>query len=124
MSESPTVAEINIFKHARDTVALQPGEVLFCEGDPGDVMFAVVEGRIDLTRGGTVIEDVGPGGIIGELALIDSAPRSASATARASARVASVDHKYFTYLVQEHPTFALQVMTVMAARLRKANEHA
>jgi CRP/FNR family cyclic AMP-dependent transcriptional regulator len=124
MSESLTMAEINIFKHARDTVALQPGEVLFREGDPGDVMFAVIEGRIELTRGGTVVEGVGPGGIIGELALIDSAPRSASATARASARVASVDHKYFTYLVQEHPTFALQVMTVMAARLRKANEHA
>lgn len=74
--------------------------------------------------GGTVIEDVGPGGIIGGLALIDSAPRRAGATARAPARVACVDHKYFTYLVQEHPTFALQVMTVMAERLRKANEHA
>jgi CRP/FNR family cyclic AMP-dependent transcriptional regulator len=124
MSESLTVAEINIFKHARDTVALQPGEVLFREGDPGDVMFAVVEGQVELTRDGTVIEEVGPGGIMGELALIDSAPRSATATARVSARVASVDHKYFTYLVQEHPTFALQVMSVMAERLRKANEPA
>ena len=116
------MAEINLFKHAQDTVALQPGEVLFHEGDPGDVMFAVVEGQIELTRNGTVVENVGRGGILGELALIDTAPRSATATASASARVAPVDHKYFTYLVQEHPTFALQVMTVMAERLRRANE--
>ena len=115
---------IDLFRNATDFATFTSGQVVFNAGDPGDVMFAVVEGRIELTRGGTVIEDVGPGGIIGELALIDSAPRSASATARASARVASVDHKYFTYLGQEHPTFALQVMTVMAARLRKANEHA
>jgi len=124
MSESRTMAEINLFKHARDTVALQQGEVLFREGESGEVMFAVIEGQIELTRSGTVIETVGPGGIMGELALIDSAPRSATATAHASARVVSVDRKYFTYLVQEHPTFALQVMTVMAERLRNANDHA
>lgn len=116
------MAKINIFKHAQDTVALQPGEVLFRQGDPGDVMFAVVEGEIELSRAGNVIETVGPGGITGELALIDSAPRSATATAGAAARVVPVDHKYFTFLVQEHPTFALQVMTVMAERLRKTNE--
>ena len=124
MSESVTMTEINIFKHARDTRVLQPGDVLFHEGEPGDVMFAVVEGQIELSRAGTTIDDIGPGGIIGEMALIDSAPRSATATARGSARVATVDHSYFTYLVQEHPTFALQVMKVMAERLRTTNERA
>jgi CRP/FNR family cyclic AMP-dependent transcriptional regulator len=116
------MAEIHIFKHARDTTVLQPGEVLFREGDAGDVMYAVIEGQVELTRGETVIETVGPGGIIGELALIDSEPRGATATARATTRAASVDHKYFTYLVQEHPTFALQVMAIMAERLRNTNE--
>jgi len=118
------MTQINIFKHASDTLALRPGDVLFREGEPGDVMFAVIEGQIELTRAGTVIDVVGPGGIIGELALIDSAPRSAAATARGSARVASVDHNRFTYLVQEHPTFALQVMKVMAERLRATNDRA
>ena len=96
--------------------------MLFREGDPGEVMFALVEGRVELTRDGMVIDEVGPGGIMGEMALVDPAPRSATATARTTARVASVDHKQFTYLVHEHPTFALQVMSVMAERLRKANE--
>jgi CRP-like cAMP-binding protein len=85
-------------------------------------MFAVVEGRIDLTRGGMIIEEIGPGGIVGEMALIDAAPRSAAATAGVDARVVAVDRQHFTYLVQEHPTFALQVMAVMAERLRKAND--
>jgi CRP-like cAMP-binding protein len=68
-----------------------------------------------------VVEEVGPGGILGEMALIDTEPRSATATARTDSRVVRVDQKQFTFLVHEHPTFALQVMRVMAGRLRKAN---
>jgi CRP/FNR family cyclic AMP-dependent transcriptional regulator len=45
----------------------------------------------------------------------------ATARARSAARVAPVDQKLFNYLEQEHPTFALQVMTVMAERLRRTN---
>ena len=45
-------------------------------------MFSVLEGSVELSRNGAVIEDVGPGGILGEMALIDAAPRSATATAR------------------------------------------
>jgi CRP/FNR family cyclic AMP-dependent transcriptional regulator len=55
------------------------------------------------------------------MALIDEAPRSATATATTEAKVVRVDKDHFNYLVQEHPTFALQVMTVMAERLRRAN---
>ena len=118
------MVEIKIFRNARDTMALEPGDVLFGEGEPGDVMYAVVEGQVDLSLDGTVVEEVGPGGILGEMALIDSAARSATATARIAATVAPVDRKSFMFLVQEHPTFALQVMAVLAERLRRANEHA
>ncbi|HZP27862.1 MAG TPA: cyclic nucleotide-binding domain-containing protein [Acidimicrobiia bacterium] len=113
--------EINIFRNARDAVELQPGDVLFHEGADGDVMFAVVEGEIELSRHRRVIDRVGPGGIVGELALIDPAPRSATATARTVCRVVTVDRQHFSFLVQQHPTFALQVMAVMAERLRRAN---
>ncbi|MGZ4736682.1 MAG: Crp/Fnr family transcriptional regulator [Acidimicrobiia bacterium] len=115
------MVEINVFRHAPDALKLEPGELLFHEGDPGDVMYAVVEGHVELSRHGRMIEDVGPGEILGELALIDHAPRSATATASTAARVVRVDQDRFTYLVNEHPTFALQVMTVMADRLRRTN---
>jgi CRP/FNR family transcriptional regulator, cyclic AMP receptor protein len=112
------MAGINILANERETRSLEPGDVLFREGDVGDEMFAVVEGRVELTRAGEILELVGPGGIVGEMALIDDAPRSATATVVAPTRVARVDGKRFTFLVQEHPTFALQVMKVMAERLR------
>src|SRR5512135_1483844 len=116
------MVEINIFRHSSDAVSLEQGDVLFCEGSEGHVMFAVLEGEVELSRNGTRFEIVGPGSIFGEMALIDSAVRSLTATARTPARVVRVDKKHFTYLVHEHPTFALQVMTVMAERLRLAND--
>ena len=118
------MAEINIFKHASDALTLDSGEVLFREGDTGDDMFAVVEGAVELSRNETTIEVVGAGGILGELALVDPGPRSATARAQEPSRVVRVDHRQFTFLVQEHPTFALQVMAVMAERLRRTNENA
>lgn len=116
------MTEINIFRHSPDARDLEPGDVLFEPGDLGDAMFAVVEGRVELSRDGYVLEDVGPGGILGEMALIDPAPRTARAIARTPARVVSVDEKRFTYLVQEHPTFAMQVLRVMVERLRRTDE--
>ena len=116
------MAEMNMFMHASGSQSFEPGATLFRQGETGDVMFAVVEGEVELTRNGAVVDVIGPGGIIGELALIDPAPRSATATATTSARVVPVDKKEFMFLVQEHPTFALQVMTVMADRIRKTND--
>jgi CRP/FNR family transcriptional regulator, cyclic AMP receptor protein len=115
------MAEISFFRNATDIRTLATGEVLFREGDAGDLMFAVVEGVIELSVEGRTVDSVGPGQIIGEMALIDKSPRSATAVAHGDARVAPVDRKRFVYLVQEHPTFALQVMEIMAERLRKAN---
>jgi CRP/FNR family transcriptional regulator, cyclic AMP receptor protein len=115
------MTEINIFRHARDVAVLQPGDVLFREGEAGDHMYAVTEGKVTLSHGGAVIEEVGPGSILGEMALIDDVPRSATATAGTEAKVVAVDKQHFVFLIQEHPTFALEVMTVMAERLRRAN---
>ena len=114
---------ITLFNN-EDTTTVEPGAVIFREGDPGDVMYAVVEGEVDLDVHGTVVETVGEGGILGELALIDTEPRSATAIARTQVRIAAVDQNRFMFLVHEHPRFALQVMRVMAERLRNANTRA
>ena len=116
------MAEINLFRSAADAVPVEAGETLFREGEEGDAMFAVVDGAVEVTRGGFVIEQVGAGAILGELALIDASPRAATATVTEPSRVVRIDKAHFTFLVQEHPTFALQVMAVMADRLRKADD--
>ncbi len=113
---------LNMWKNARDVVDFDAGQVIFKEGDAGDVMYAVVEGEVEISRGGVAIERLGEGGVFGELALVDDSTRGATATAAVSSRLARVDRKQFTFLVHEHPTFALQVMSTMANRLRAANE--
>jgi CRP-like cAMP-binding protein len=115
------MVEINFFRHATNRQQLAPGEVLFREGDEGTTMFAVIDGDVELSCAGRVVDDVGAGGIVGEMALIDNEPRSATATARTAACVVPVDARQFTFLVQEHPTFAILVMKVMAERLRRTN---
>jgi CRP/FNR family transcriptional regulator, cyclic AMP receptor protein len=116
------MAEIHIFARARDRVAVQAGEVIFSQGDTGDAMYAVLDGAVDISVGDTAIETIGPNGIFGELALVDASPRSATAIARVESQLARVDRREFTFLVQEHPTFALQVMQVLADRIRRVNE--
>jgi CRP/FNR family transcriptional regulator, cyclic AMP receptor protein len=116
------VATINIFTRAGDAEAVEPGQVLFEQGDPGDVMYAVAEGAVDIVHNGRVVETVTAGGIFGELALVDDSPRSARAVAGPGTRLVSIDKRRFEFLVQEHPTFALQVMSVLAARLRNSND--
>ena len=115
------MAEINFFRNAPDLRTVAAGEVLFSEGEAGDLMFAVVEGALHLSVNGRVVDEVGPGQIVGEMALIDQSPRSATAIAAVESKVAPVDRKRFVFLVQEHPTFALLVMELMAERLRRAN---
>jgi CRP/FNR family cyclic AMP-dependent transcriptional regulator len=116
------VTEINLFKHSKEAFDVDAGHELFGEGELGDVMYVVIEGGVEVRHGAAVIETIGPGGIIGELALIDTTARSATATAAAPSRLVRVGKQDFMFLVQEHPTFALQVMAVMAERLRRAND--
>jgi len=98
-----------------------PGGVIFAAGDPGREMYVVRSGHVDLKIGDTLLESVGPGGILGELALVDHAPRSASAVAGPDCTLARVDQEAFDDLVRRVPGLALEVMRVMARRLRNAN---
>lgn len=96
------------------------GQWVFQVGETGDSMFIVVEGQVDIVAHDQVIETVGPGGIVGELVLIDNKPRSASAIARTDCLLTAITRQHFLLLVQRTPIFALQVMRVMAERLRRA----
>ncbi|MGZ5863182.1 MAG: Crp/Fnr family transcriptional regulator [Methyloceanibacter sp.] len=100
----------------------QPGEAIFEEGSKGDTMFVIRSGEVDIERGGKVIEIVPPGGIFGEMALIDGAPRSATARAKTACEVAPITEKSFLFLVHETPFFAIAVMRTLADRLRRLNE--
>jgi CRP/FNR family transcriptional regulator, cyclic AMP receptor protein len=100
---------------------LEPGQVIFSAGEAGRAMFIVRTGSVDLRIGETVLETVEQGGIFGELALVDPAPRSATAVAGPDCTLVLVDAPAFSDLVRRVPGLALEVMKVMARRLRRTN---
>jgi CRP/FNR family transcriptional regulator, cyclic AMP receptor protein len=102
----------------RDAKNYAAGQCIFNEGQPGDLMYVVLEGEVSLLIHGELVETLREGGVLGEMALLDSAPRTASAVARTNCKLVPVSQKRFNLLVQHTPDFALQIMRVMAGRLR------
>ena len=99
------------------------GAVLFGEGDPGTHMYVLLEGTADICVGDDVVENAQPPALLGEMALVDSSPRSATVVLRTPCRLIAIDTRQFDLLVRESPEFARQVMTVMARRLRVMNQN-
>ena len=114
---------INLFQHSEDTVSYEAGQAIFQAGDEGDYVYVVINGEVDLILGEKIVETVGPGGILGEMALIEKKPRIASAVARTDCRLIRIGEKQFMFLIQVTPYFALQLMRVMAERLRRVDEY-
>lgn len=113
---------LNSFKKYTDFESYSKGDIIFKEGDPGDVMYAVIEGDVDIKVNNKVIYTVGAGEVLGEMALIDSKPRSASAVAKTDCKLVVIDDKRFTFLIQQTPMFVTQIMRVMADRIRMMND--
>ena len=99
--------------------AFASGQTIFQEGEPGDALYIVVEGQVDIRTGEQLLETLNSGDILGEMALIDDQPRMASAIARTDCLLTPVNRPHFLALIQRNPRFALQVMRVMADRLRR-----
>lgn len=95
------------------------GAVIIKKGEPGDVMYIVKEGTVEVRDGKRVLDTVGPGGVVGEVALIDSRERSASVVAKTACQLLPINEEQFVLLVERMPYFALQVMRVLAHRLRR-----
>ena len=104
-------------------MSIPAGKTIFEAGDIGDTMYVIIDGEIEINVGTVTVEVAGPGSIVGEMALIDKSPRSATAKARTDCKVAPVDLRRFEFLVQNTPFFSIQVMQIMAERLRHTNAH-
>lgn len=98
------------------------GERIFLEDDAADCLYVVLTGKVDVITFGNVLETVGPGGIFGEMALIDGDRRSAAALTSDATEAAVVDKATFHALVREEPEFALLVMRVLTERIRRIGQ--
>ena len=112
-------ATVEIFKFEKNVETFDAGQTVFGAGDEGHCMYVVQAGEVDVFVNGQLIKTIGPGGIFGEMALIDKSPRSATLVARTDCRLVPIDEARFMQHVHRTPFFALQVMRVMTARLRR-----
>jgi CRP/FNR family cyclic AMP-dependent transcriptional regulator len=110
-----------LFRFETGLVAVPAGKPLFTVGEPGDRMYVLMEGDAVVTVGDTVVERALPGALLGELALIEQAVRSATVMATTDCQFLPIDAKRFQFLVQQTPNFALHVMRTMADRLRRVD---
>jgi CRP/FNR family transcriptional regulator, cyclic AMP receptor protein len=99
---------------------LAAGERIFLESEVGDAVYVVRSGGVDLIALGRVTETIGVGGIFGEMAIINDAPRTAGAFANQPTEVAVIDKPTFMALAAEEPELALVVMEAVTARVRRS----
>jgi CRP/FNR family transcriptional regulator, cyclic AMP receptor protein len=110
-----------------DSVKIAKGSVLFAEGDEGDHLYVIVEGKLKLgTSSGdgreNLLSILGPGEMFGELSLFDPGPRTSTATAVTDARLLSLGQEKLIPWLAENPQVALQLLARLAQRLRRTNE--
>ena len=101
---------------------LKAGETVFKEGDQAAELYVIQKGRVTIQQGNRLLDTLDANDIFGEMALIDPAPRSATATAVTDVALVPISKKQFLTLVARAPTFALDIMSVLVRRLRSANK--
>jgi CRP-like cAMP-binding protein len=99
------------------------GEVIFTENEPADVLFVVLSGEVQLSLRGEVLATEGEGGIVGEMAMIESADNSTTATAIGEVRLARVDRDQLRQVIAKNGDFSMHVMGVLANRLRSVDQY-
>ena len=101
---------------------LKPGETIFKEGETAKELYVIRSGQVEIQLGNRLLATLEANEIFGEMALIESAPRSATAIAKTDVALVPISKKDFLTLVSRAPTFALDIMGMMARRLRAANK--
>ena len=108
-------------------VQLGRGDRLFDEGDAGDRLYVILDGKIKLTRTASdgrenLLSVLGPGEMFGELSLFDPRPRTSSAVAVTESKLAGLGHDYLRQWLTGRPDVAMHLLQALAQRLRRAND--
>ena len=107
---------------------MERGDILFHEGDQGERLYVITEGKIKLGRTSTdgrenLLAILGPGEMFGELSLFDPGPRTATATAVAETQLIGLGHESLRGFLQSRPDVATTLLAALARRLRRTNEN-
>jgi CRP-like cAMP-binding protein len=110
-----------------DSVKIAKGSILFKEGDDGEHLYVIIDGKLKLgTSSGdgreNLLSILGPGEMFGELSLFDPGPRTSTATAVTDAKLLSLSHEKVIPWLKQNPEVSLQLLTRLSQRLRRTNE--
>jgi len=105
----------------RSLIQFSAGDIIFKEGDPADRIYVVKDGEVGISIKGKTVETLGADGVFGEMAIIDGSVRSATVVAKTYCKLIVIDGKNFLAHIRKTPQFAIQIMQVLASRLRRAN---
>ena len=105
-----------------ETRSAKAGEIIFSEGDEANQLFVIKSGEVSIRSGNRTLAELSSNTIFGEMALIDDAPRSATAVAKTDVELVPISEEQFLFLVSQTPYFALKVMRVLARRLRATSK--
>jgi CRP-like cAMP-binding protein len=112
--ELATIAEI------AEEQPFAAGDPVFAEGEPGDALYLLVEGAVKVHRGGEQLAQLGAREVFGEMAVLDSQPRSASVTVLKDAVLLKIGRDDFRDILQERPEIGMGIIQVLSRRLRPA----
>ncbi len=112
----------SLFRHETDTVNFAAGDTILKQGEMSAVMYVLMDGEAEIRLDDRLVCSVGPGALLGELALIEQTPGSADVVAKTACKLVAIDEHRFRFLVQQTPNFAVDVMKVIAQRLRAMNQ--
>lgn len=101
----------------REIMRYGPGKVIMQEGQAGVLMYVVLEGRVAITIQNHIVEMVGPGGMFGEMALIERTGRLASAVAETDCALLPINRNVFLELVKENPEFGVVLLNAIGERV-------
>ena len=125
LSGLPEPISTELFEKAR-IIQLAADKVLFLEGDPGDGCYRVEDGLLKVsfissTGSERILAILGRGAVVGELAILDELPRSASVTAIRDSQLRFVSRQQFSLVAKSHPEIYRHITSLLAARLRDTN---
>jgi flavin reductase (DIM6/NTAB) family NADH-FMN oxidoreductase RutF len=95
-----------------------PGEAAVTEGEPGDVLFVILEGRANVIRGGRVVKPLSSGDFFGEVSVFDGRPRTASIVAETELRCLAIPRDVVREVIESHPVVAWEMLASMAGAIR------
>jgi CRP-like cAMP-binding protein len=115
--EGLTKRELATLASATDDLQLEPGTVLCREGRVGQEFFVLVDGDVEVTKGGKRIATRSGGDFVGEIALLSTRRRTATVTATTTVRCFVLTQSAFRHVLERSPSVQLKVMTALAERL-------